>query len=143
MVVFSLSMFVFCVLQESLAVVYAPSTPCLYTIYEPVIRLKGQAKTAVISQRPFSAKEVHSSVLEPQFLRTMMPCHAVGLHSVLHKIGGTGSFVFLFARVRLCLCGCYCYLTGMEKMNSPDRHKHRIMRDSRITMDEQLRVNSS
>ncbi|KAI7805145.1 lysosomal-trafficking regulator isoform X2 [Triplophysa rosa] len=85
-------------LTESLAVVYAPSTPSLYTIYEPVIRLKGQAKTAVISQRPFSSKEVQSSVLEPQFLRTAMPCNAVGLHSVLHKIGGSGSFVFLFAR---------------------------------------------
>ncbi|XP_073729607.1 lysosomal-trafficking regulator isoform X3 [Misgurnus anguillicaudatus] len=85
-------------LTESLAIVYAPSAPSVYTIYEPVIRLKGQAKAAVISQRPFSAKEVQSSVLEPQFLRTVMPSQAVGLHSVLHKIGGTGSFVFLFAR---------------------------------------------
>uniref|UniRef100_A0A673MIF2 Lysosomal-trafficking regulator-like n=1 Tax=Sinocyclocheilus rhinocerous TaxID=307959 RepID=A0A673MIF2_9TELE len=85
-------------LIESLAVVYAPSTPSLYTIYEPVIRLKGQAKSAVASQRPFSAKEVQSSILEPPFLRTMMPCQALGLHSVLHKIGGTGAFVFLFAR---------------------------------------------
>ncbi|XP_051508273.1 lysosomal-trafficking regulator-like isoform X1 [Myxocyprinus asiaticus] len=86
-------------LIESLAVVYAPITPSLYTIYEPVIRLKGQAKTAVVSQRPFSAKEIQSSVLEPQFLRTMTACQALGLHSVLHKIGGTGAFVFLFARV--------------------------------------------
>uniref|UniRef100_A0A8C1ZRP0 Lysosomal trafficking regulator n=1 Tax=Cyprinus carpio TaxID=7962 RepID=A0A8C1ZRP0_CYPCA len=85
-------------LIESLAVVYAPSTPSLYTIYEPVIRLKGQAKSAVASQRPFSAKEVQSSILEPPFLRTMMPCQALGLHSVLHRIGGTGAFVFLFAR---------------------------------------------
>ncbi|RXN09374.1 lysosomal-trafficking regulator isoform X1 [Labeo rohita] len=85
-------------LIESLAVVYAPSAPSLYTIYEPVIRLKGQAKSAVVSQRPFSAKEVQSSILEPPFLRTMMPCQALGLHSVLHKIGGTGAFVFLFAR---------------------------------------------
>uniref|UniRef100_A0A8C1V4L3 Lysosomal trafficking regulator n=1 Tax=Cyprinus carpio TaxID=7962 RepID=A0A8C1V4L3_CYPCA len=85
-------------LIESLAVVYAPSTPSLYTIYEPVIRLKGQAKSAMASQRPFSAKEVQSSILEPPFLRTMMPCQALGLHSVLHKIGGTGAFVFLFAR---------------------------------------------
>ncbi|KAF4106147.1 hypothetical protein G5714_013809 [Onychostoma macrolepis] len=85
-------------LIESLAVVYAPSTPSLYTIYEPVIRLKGQAKSAVASQRPFSAKEVQSSILEPPFLRTMMPCQALGLHSVLHKIGGTGALVFLFAR---------------------------------------------
>ncbi|XP_016343394.1 lysosomal-trafficking regulator-like [Sinocyclocheilus anshuiensis] len=85
-------------LIESLAVVYAPSMPSLYTIYEPVIRLKGQAKSTVASQRPFSAKEVQSSILEPPFLRTMMPCQALGLHSVLHKIGGTGAFVFLFAR---------------------------------------------
>uniref|UniRef100_A0A671STM9 Lysosomal-trafficking regulator-like n=1 Tax=Sinocyclocheilus anshuiensis TaxID=1608454 RepID=A0A671STM9_9TELE len=85
-------------LIESLAVVYAPSTPSLYTIYEPVIRLKGQAKSAVASQRPFSAKEVQSFILEPPFFRTMMPCQALGLHSVLHKIGGTGAFVFLFAR---------------------------------------------
>uniref|UniRef100_A0A8C2J322 Lysosomal trafficking regulator n=1 Tax=Cyprinus carpio TaxID=7962 RepID=A0A8C2J322_CYPCA len=85
-------------LIESLAVVYAPSTPSLYTIYEPVIRLKGQAKSAMASQRPFSAKEVQSSILEPPFLRTMMPCQALGLHSILHKIGGTSAFVFLFAR---------------------------------------------
>ncbi|XP_052428937.1 lysosomal-trafficking regulator isoform X2 [Carassius gibelio] len=85
-------------LIESLAVVYAPSTPSLYTIYEPVIRLKGQAKSAVASQRPFSAKEVQSCILEHPFLRSMMPCQALGLHSVLHKIGGTGTFVFLFAR---------------------------------------------
>ncbi|XP_073776411.1 lysosomal-trafficking regulator isoform X4 [Danio rerio] len=92
-------------LVESLAVVYTPSTPSLYTIYEPVIRLKGQAKSAVISQRPFSAKEVQSSILESSFLRTMMPCQAFGLHSALHKIGGTGSIVFLFARaVELCDC---------------------------------------
>uniref|UniRef100_A0A672REL5 Lysosomal trafficking regulator n=1 Tax=Sinocyclocheilus grahami TaxID=75366 RepID=A0A672REL5_SINGR len=86
-------------LIESLAVVYAPSMPSLYTIYEPVIRLKGQAKSTVASQRPFSAKELQSSILEPPFLRTMMPCQALGLHSVLHKIGGSGAFVFLFARV--------------------------------------------
>uniref|UniRef100_A0A673GP73 Lysosomal-trafficking regulator-like n=1 Tax=Sinocyclocheilus rhinocerous TaxID=307959 RepID=A0A673GP73_9TELE len=85
-------------LIESLAVVYAPSMPSLYTIYEPVIRLKGQAKSTVASQRPFSAKEVQSSILEPPFLRTMTPCQALGLHSVLHMIGGTGAFVFLFAR---------------------------------------------
>ncbi|XP_056326307.1 lysosomal-trafficking regulator isoform X1 [Danio aesculapii] len=92
-------------LVESLAVVYAPSTPSLYTIYEPVIRLKGQAKSAVVSQRPFSAKEVQSSILESPFLRTMMPCQALGLHSALHKIGGTGSVVFLFARaVEVCDC---------------------------------------
>lgn len=121
-------MFVFAVLQESLAVVYAPSTPSLYTIYEPVIRVKGQAKTAVISQRPFSAKEVQSSVLEPQFLRTAMPCNAVGLHSVLHEIGGTGSFVFLFARVRICLCGCQKLILQTDS----------VMRDSRESISESM-----
>ncbi|XP_024000343.1 lysosomal-trafficking regulator-like [Salvelinus sp. IW2-2015] len=43
-------------LIECLAVVYAPSSPRVYTIYEPVIRLKGQAKT-MVSQRPFSSRE--------------------------------------------------------------------------------------
>ncbi|TRY64527.1 hypothetical protein DNTS_026789, partial [Danionella cerebrum] len=85
-------------LIESLAAVYAASTPSLYTIYEPVIRLKGQARSAVVSQRPFSAKELQSCTLEPSFLRTTMPSQACGLHSALHKMGGTGSFVFLFAR---------------------------------------------
>ncbi|XP_031435189.1 lysosomal-trafficking regulator isoform X2 [Clupea harengus] len=84
-------------LIENLAVVYIPSTPGMYTIYEPVIRMKGQAKT-VVSQRPFSSKEVQSSVLEPHALRSMQPCQPQDLHSVLHKIGGTGNFVFLFAR---------------------------------------------
>ncbi|XP_028844512.1 lysosomal-trafficking regulator isoform X1 [Denticeps clupeoides] len=84
-------------LIENLAVVYTPSSPGTYTIYEPVIRLKGQAKTFV-SQRPFSAKEVQSSALEPQSLRSLQPCQPQGLHSVLHRIGGTGAFVFLFAR---------------------------------------------
>lgn len=100
---FNLNICVFVFLQESLAVVYAPSTPSLYTIYEPVIRLKGQAKSAVVSQRPFSAKEVQSPILEPPLLKTMMHCRALGLHSALHKIGGTGSFVFLFARVCVCV----------------------------------------
>ncbi|XP_072533561.1 lysosomal-trafficking regulator isoform X2 [Salminus brasiliensis] len=86
-------------LTESLAVVYSPSCPSVYTIYEPVIRLKGQAKTPVVSQRPFSAKEVQSSVLEPASLRNLQASQPFGLHSCLHKIGGTGAFVFLFARV--------------------------------------------
>ncbi|KAL2083317.1 hypothetical protein ACEWY4_021090 [Coilia grayii] len=85
-------------LMENLAVVYAPSSPGLYVIYEPVIRLKGQAK-AVVPQRPFSSKEVQSSMLEAQALRSMAPSQPQDLHSVLHKIGGTGTFVFLFARV--------------------------------------------
>ncbi|KAI4900261.1 hypothetical protein NFI96_016679 [Prochilodus magdalenae] len=86
-------------LTESLAVVYSPSSPCVYTIYEPVIRLKGQTKTPVASQRPFSIKEVQSSVLEPPSLRSLQASQTVGLHSCLHKIGGMGAFVFLFARV--------------------------------------------
>ncbi len=84
--------------QESLAVVYAPSSPRVYTIYEPVIRLKGQAKT-VVTQRPFSSKEVQSVSLEPNSLRALLPTETKGLQSVLHKIGGTGNFVFLFAQV--------------------------------------------
>ncbi|KAJ8365985.1 hypothetical protein SKAU_G00148160 [Synaphobranchus kaupii] len=84
-------------LIESLAVVYAPSCPGQYTIYEPIIRLKGQTKM-VATQRPFSSKEVLSSSLEPQFLRALRPTEPQGLQSVLHKIGGTGTFVFLFAR---------------------------------------------
>ncbi|KAM9847900.1 lysosomal-trafficking regulator [Aulostomus maculatus] len=84
-------------LVESLAVVYAPSSPRVYTIYEPVIRLKGQAKT-VVTQRPFSSKEVQSISLEPNTLKTLLPTETQGLQSVLHKIGGTGNFVFLFAQ---------------------------------------------
>uniref|UniRef100_A0AAQ5YJ82 Lysosomal trafficking regulator n=1 Tax=Amphiprion ocellaris TaxID=80972 RepID=A0AAQ5YJ82_AMPOC len=84
-------------LVESLAVVYAPSSPRVYTIYEPVIRLKGQAKT-VITQRPFSSKEVQSVSLESNALRALLPTETHGLQSVLHKIGGTGNFVFLFAQ---------------------------------------------
>lgn len=87
-------------MQESLAVVYAPSNPKDYTIYEPVIRLKGQAKT-VVTQRPFSSKEVQSLSLEPNALRALQPTETQSLQSVLHKIGGMGTFVFLFARVGL------------------------------------------
>uniref|UniRef100_A0A4W6CHW9 Lysosomal trafficking regulator n=1 Tax=Lates calcarifer TaxID=8187 RepID=A0A4W6CHW9_LATCA len=84
-------------LVESLAVVYAPSSPRAYTIYEPVIRLKGQAKT-VVTQRPFSSKEVQSISLEPSALKALLPTETQGLQSVLHKIGGTGNFVFLLAQ---------------------------------------------
>uniref|UniRef100_A0A3Q4HV96 Lysosomal trafficking regulator n=1 Tax=Neolamprologus brichardi TaxID=32507 RepID=A0A3Q4HV96_NEOBR len=84
-------------LVESLAVVYAPSSPRVYTIYEPVIRLKGQAKT-VVTQRPFSSKEVQSVSMESIALRALLPTETHGLQSVLHKIGGTGTFVFLFAQ---------------------------------------------
>nr|XP_015799444.2 lysosomal-trafficking regulator isoform X1 [Nothobranchius furzeri]XP_054605786.1 lysosomal-trafficking regulator isoform X1 [Nothobranchius furzeri] len=84
-------------LVENLAVVYAPSSLRVYTIYEPVIRLKGQAKT-VVTQRPFSSREVQSVSLDPSALRALLPNHTQGLQSVLHKIGGTGTFVFLFAQ---------------------------------------------
>ncbi|XP_007551564.1 lysosomal-trafficking regulator isoform X1 [Poecilia formosa] len=84
-------------LVESLAIVYAPSSPRVYTIYEPVIRLKGQAKT-VVTQRPFSSKEVQSISLDGNTFRSLLPSETHGLQSVLHKIGGTGNFVFLFAQ---------------------------------------------
>uniref|UniRef100_A0A8C5N5V7 Lysosomal trafficking regulator n=1 Tax=Gouania willdenowi TaxID=441366 RepID=A0A8C5N5V7_GOUWI len=84
-------------LVESLAVVYAPISPRLYTIYEPVIRLKVQAKT-VVTQRPFSSKEVQSVSLESNTLKALLPTETHGLQSILHKIGGTGNFVFLFAQ---------------------------------------------
>uniref|UniRef100_A0A8C8SEP2 Lysosomal-trafficking regulator n=1 Tax=Pelusios castaneus TaxID=367368 RepID=A0A8C8SEP2_9SAUR len=85
-------------LIESLAVVYTTCCPAHYTIYEPVIRLKGQVKT-VPSQRPFSSKEVQSNVLDPHHLKMLQPVEYKTLHGVLHEIGGTGAFVFLFARV--------------------------------------------
>ncbi|KAF7710729.1 hypothetical protein HF521_009601 [Silurus meridionalis] len=83
---------------ESLAVVYSPSSPSIYTIYEPVIRLKVQAKAPVTFQRPFSAKEVQSSVMEPSSLCHLQALQPLGLHSCLHRIGGIGAFIFLFAR---------------------------------------------
>ncbi|KAI1240799.1 hypothetical protein IHE44_0009242 [Lamprotornis superbus] len=85
-------------LIESLAVVYTTSCPGQYTIYEPVIRLKGQVKT-VPSQRPFSLKEVQSNVLDSHHLKALQPVEYKTLQGVLHEIGGTGAFVFLFARV--------------------------------------------
>ncbi|KAJ7987342.1 hypothetical protein DPEC_G00325490 [Dallia pectoralis] len=84
-------------LIECLSVVFTPSNPRVYTIYEPVIRLKGQAKTTV-SQRPFSSKEVQSAVLETHILRALTPAEPKSLQNVIHKMGGTGTFVFLFAR---------------------------------------------
>ncbi|XP_027006009.2 lysosomal-trafficking regulator isoform X2 [Tachysurus fulvidraco] len=84
---------------ESLAVVYSPSSPSIYTIYEPVIRLKGQVKTPVAFQRPFSLKQLQSSVLDSQSLRDLQASRPLGLHNCLHKIGGTAAFIFLFARV--------------------------------------------
>uniref|UniRef100_A0A663N0M6 Lysosomal trafficking regulator n=1 Tax=Athene cunicularia TaxID=194338 RepID=A0A663N0M6_ATHCN len=85
-------------LIESLAVVYTTCCPGQYTIYEPVIRLKGQVKT-VSSQRPFSLKEVQSNVLDAYQLKTLQPVEYKTLQGILHEIGGTGAFVFLFARV--------------------------------------------
>uniref|UniRef100_G3TZW2 Lysosomal-trafficking regulator n=1 Tax=Loxodonta africana TaxID=9785 RepID=G3TZW2_LOXAF len=85
-------------LIESLSIVYTPYCPAQYTIYEPVIRLKGQMKTQ-LSQRPFSSKEVQSISLEPHHLKNLRPTECKTIQGVLHEIGGTGIFVFLFARV--------------------------------------------
>ncbi|XP_053461184.1 lysosomal-trafficking regulator isoform X1 [Nycticebus coucang] len=85
-------------LIESLSVVYTTYCPDQYTIYEPVIRLKGQMKTQP-SQRPFSSKEVQSILLEPHHLKTLQPTECKTIQGILHEIGGTGIFVFLFARV--------------------------------------------
>ncbi|KAM4828613.1 lysosomal-trafficking regulator isoform 2-T2 [Thomomys bottae] len=85
-------------LIESLSVVYTTYCPAQYTIYEPVIRLKGQAK-AQLSQRPFSSKEVQSVLLEPPQLKALQPTECQTLQGILHEIGGVGAFVFLFARV--------------------------------------------
>uniref|UniRef100_UPI00398EDA26 lysosomal-trafficking regulator isoform X1 n=2 Tax=Pristiophorus japonicus TaxID=55135 RepID=UPI00398EDA26 len=84
-------------LVDSLAIVYNPRCPAQYTIYEPVIRLKGQTRT-VSSQRPFSLKDVQSNVVEPQQLKRLQPLEHQELQRILHKIGGTGAFIFLFAR---------------------------------------------
>ncbi|XP_075718563.1 lysosomal-trafficking regulator isoform X2 [Rhinoderma darwinii] len=85
-------------LAENLAVVYDMQNPTTYTIYEPVIRMKGSLKTAS-SQRPFSTKEVTSKSLDSQALKMLYPCHEKNIHSVLHEIGGIGAIVFLFARI--------------------------------------------
>ncbi|XP_008051823.1 lysosomal-trafficking regulator [Carlito syrichta] len=85
-------------LIESLSVVYTSYCPAQYTIYEPVIRLKGQMKTQ-LSQRPFSSKEVQSILLEPHHLKSLQPTECKTIQGILHEIGGIGIFVFLFARV--------------------------------------------
>ncbi|KAL7987549.1 hypothetical protein Chor_006468, partial [Crotalus horridus] len=85
-------------LIENLATVYTTCCPGYYTIYEPVIRLKGQMKT-IPSQRPFSSKEVQSNLSDPHYLKMLQPAEYKGLQGILHEIGGIGSFVFLFARV--------------------------------------------
>ncbi|XP_016055350.1 PREDICTED: lysosomal-trafficking regulator isoform X2 [Miniopterus natalensis] len=85
-------------LIESLSVVYTTCCPAQYTIYEPVIRLKGQVK-AQLSQRPFSSKDVQSISLEFHHLKNLQPTECKTIQGILHEIGGTGIFVFLFARV--------------------------------------------
>ncbi|XP_044530512.1 lysosomal-trafficking regulator [Gracilinanus agilis] len=85
-------------LIEGLAIVYTTCYPAQYTIYEPVIRLRGQVK-ATQSQRPFSLKEVQSSLLISHYLKCLQPTEYKSLQGILHEIGGTGAFVFLFARV--------------------------------------------
>ncbi|XP_021071161.1 lysosomal-trafficking regulator isoform X2 [Mus pahari] len=85
-------------LIESLSVVYTTYCPAQYTIYEPVIRLKGQVKTQ-LSQRPFSSKEAQSILLEPCQLKSLQPTECKTIQGILHEIGGAGIFVFLFARV--------------------------------------------
>ncbi|XP_073416193.1 lysosomal-trafficking regulator isoform X2 [Dendrobates tinctorius] len=85
-------------LAENLAIVYSMENPATYTIYEPVIRMKGCLKTTA-SQRPFSTKEVKSKSLDSQSLKMIFPCNEKNIQSVLHEIGGIGSIVFLFARI--------------------------------------------
>uniref|UniRef100_A0A8C5M6R0 Lysosomal trafficking regulator n=1 Tax=Leptobrachium leishanense TaxID=445787 RepID=A0A8C5M6R0_9ANUR len=85
-------------LTECLAVVYDMCNPAQYTIYEPVIRIKGSMKTAP-SQRPFSTKDIPSSTLDSQALRMLQPPLLKNIQSILHEIGGIGTFVYLFARI--------------------------------------------
>ncbi|XP_069810685.1 lysosomal-trafficking regulator [Dendropsophus ebraccatus] len=85
-------------LAENLAVVYDMESPASYTIYEPVIRMKGILKAAA-AQRPFSSKDVTSKVLDPAALRLLHPAQERNIHSVLHEIGGIRAAVFLFARI--------------------------------------------
>uniref|UniRef100_A0A3Q2NZ63 Lysosomal trafficking regulator n=1 Tax=Fundulus heteroclitus TaxID=8078 RepID=A0A3Q2NZ63_FUNHE len=113
-------------LVESLAIVYAPSSPRVYTIYEPVIRLKGQART-VVTQRPFSSKEVQSISLDANAFRSLLPAETHGLQSVLHKIGGTGNFVFLFAQtVELSDCEKTQALALQVLLSLCKNNQHRI-----------------
>ncbi|KAM8954167.1 lysosomal-trafficking regulator isoform 2-T2 [Pelodytes ibericus] len=85
-------------LTENLAVVYDICSPAQYTIYEPVIRIKGSMKIAPV-QRPFSTKDVTSNTLDSQALRMLQPSFLKNIQSILHEIGGVGAFVFLFARI--------------------------------------------
>ncbi|XP_055491132.1 lysosomal-trafficking regulator isoform X3 [Leucoraja erinacea] len=84
-------------LVDSLAIVYNPQCPAQYTIYETAIRPKGQIRI-VSAQRPFSLKDVQNNTMEPQKLKSLQPLEHQELQRILHKIGGTGSFIFLFAR---------------------------------------------
>ncbi|XP_053317240.1 lysosomal-trafficking regulator [Spea bombifrons] len=85
-------------LIENLAVVYDMCNPGQYTIYEPVIRMKGSLKTAP-TQRPFSTKDVTSSALDSQALKMLQPSLLKNIQSILHEVGGIAAFVFLFARI--------------------------------------------
>ncbi|KAG8444521.1 hypothetical protein GDO86_009617 [Hymenochirus boettgeri] len=85
-------------LAESLAVAYDVCSPAQYTIYEPVIRMKGSIKTSP-SQRPFSTKDVTSNILDSQALKMIQPFFLKNIQSSLHELGGIGAFVFLFARI--------------------------------------------
>ncbi|KAM9317348.1 lysosomal-trafficking regulator [Gastrophryne carolinensis] len=85
-------------LTDSLAVVYDMLSPAQYTIYEPVIRIKGSMKTSS-AQRPFSAKDVSSKILDAQALKMLLPCLEKNIHSVLHEFGGIRAMVYLFARI--------------------------------------------
>ncbi|XP_069741266.1 lysosomal-trafficking regulator isoform X2 [Narcine bancroftii] len=84
-------------LVDSLAIVYNPQCPAQYTIYEPVIRLKGQTRMVSL-QRPFSLKDVQNNTMDPQKLKSLEPLEHQELQRILHKIGGTSVFIFLFAR---------------------------------------------
>ncbi|XP_078504939.1 lysosomal-trafficking regulator isoform X2 [Lissotriton helveticus] len=85
-------------LMENLALLYTPGCPAQYTIYEPVLKLKGLVKT-VPSQRPFTVKAALSNFPDSHLLENLHAVQHRGLQSVLHEIGGCGAFVFLFARV--------------------------------------------
>lgn len=62
------------------------------------------------SERPFSAKEVQSSVLEPCSIKSLQALQPFGLNGCLHKIGGIGAFVFLFARVIALLVSMFLFI---------------------------------
>ncbi|CAJ0919171.1 unnamed protein product [Ranitomeya imitator] len=116
-------------IQENLAIVYSMENPATYTIYEPVIRMKGCLKTTP-SQRPFSTKEVTSKSLDSQSLKMIFPCTEKNIQSVLHEIGGIGSIVFLFARA----CTGVVQSVYLQTSESPSAARFRwfLSRDRRI-----------